>query len=365
MNLKNKKIAIVHDFLVRFWWAEQIVKNFAENFPNAKIFTLFYDEKKMWKFFKNKTIHTSSLQKFYKMSFWKYTHLLPFMSEAIEEFDFSKYDLVFSSSAAFSHWIITNPETKHISYVHAPARWAWDYYFKFSKEKKMWFLKKFLFSKMISKFREWDFIASFRPDINLAASKDVQKRIQKFWKKDSTVVYPFADLKNFTPIKNPTKDYFLVVSQLVAYKKIDEIIKAFNKFWKKLLIVWEWPEKKNLEKFAGKNIEFVGWKNWKDLEKIYQNAKAFVFAWIDDFWITPIESMACGVPVVAFFWWGAKETILDWETWYFFHEQNSISLLKVLETKNLEKLSWKDCIKQAEKFSKEKFVKNILREIEK
>ena len=135
MTKKEPKIAIVHDFLVRFWWAERLVKNFSENFPDAKIFTLFYDEKKMWKFFSKERIVTSSLQKFYNLSFWKYTHLFWMMPQAIEEFDFSDYDIVISSSSAFSKWIITWPETLHLSYVHAPMRYSWDYFLNIQLKK--------------------------------------------------------------------------------------------------------------------------------------------------------------------------------------------------------------------------------------
>jgi len=178
---KNKKIAIVHDFLVRFWWAEKIVKTFSEMFPDAKIFTLFYDEKKMWKFFPKEKVITSSLQKFYNLSFWKYTHFFWMMSKAIEEFDFSDYDIVISSSSAFSKWVITNQDTFHLSYVHAPMRYIRDYFFKYPEEKRMWFVKRFLFKKMTSKIREWDFVSAQRPDKIICPSQDVQKRIKKFW----------------------------------------------------------------------------------------------------------------------------------------------------------------------------------------
>jgi len=364
-NLKGKKIAIVHDFLVRFWWAEKLVKNFSENFPDAKIFTLFYDEKNMWKFFPKEKIVTSSLQKFYNLSFWKYTHLFWMMPKAIEEFDFSDFDIVISSSSAFSKWVITNPETFHLSYVHAPMRYSWDYFFKYPKEKKIWFLQKYFFKKMTSKIREWDFISAQRPDKIICPSEDVQKRIEKFWWRESEIIYPFVEIEKFLPIENPTKDYFLVVSQLVPYKKIDQIVEAFNEFWEKLIVVWSWPERNYLKKIAKSNIEFVWAKHWDELVKYYQNAKAFIFASIDDFWITPIEAMSCWIPVLAISEWWVLETVINWKTWFFYNWQKSENILKALEKNDFSKIKKDDCINQAKKFSKKIFEEKIFLEMEK
>jgi len=383
-NLKNKKIAIVHDFLVRFWWAERLVKIFSENFSDAKIFTLFYDEKNMWKIFPKEKIITSSLQKFYNLSFWKYTHLFWMMPQAIEEFDFSDYDLVISSSSAFSKWIITNPETFHLSYVHAPMRYSWDYFFKYPAEKKFWKIKKYFFNKMVSKIREWDYVSAQRPDKIICPSKDVQKRVKKFWWRDSKIIYPFVEIeKFFLDFKNKKEKYFLVVSQLVPYKKIDQIIQAFKIFSEKfpeekLFIAWSWPEENFLKKISWdklwKNIFFVWPKYWEDLVKIYQWAKLFIFASIDDFWMTPIESMACWVPVLAIEKWWALETVIwDWDnqTWFFYQKQDSEEIAKNLfwiKEKNF--LSWekfldlqKNSVEQAKKFSKKIFEEKIFLEI--
>lgn len=357
------KVAIVHDFITRYWWAEKLVQCFSDIFPNSTIYTLFYDKEKMWKFFEWKNIITSSLQKYYDIIWWKYTLLLPFMPKAIEEFDFSEYDFVISSSSAFSHWIITDTKTKHISYIHSPMRWAWDYYFKFQEERGFWFFTKLIFSFIIHKIRIWDFIAKDRPDLILSASNLIQKRIKKFWQKDSITIYPFVD-DCFKPIENPTKDYYLVVSQLVPYKKINQIIEAFNSFWESLIIVWTWLEENSLKKLSNKNIKFVWAKYWNELLKYFQNAKAFIFSSVDDFGITPIESMACWVPVIAYAEWWVLETVIDWKTWYFYKEQTWSSLLNCLISVDLNKIKSEDCINRAKEFSKERFKKEILENIE-
>ncbi|MCD5382717.1 glycosyltransferase [Candidatus Gracilibacteria bacterium] len=385
--LKGKKIAIVHDFLVRFGGAERLVQNFSENFPDAKIFTLFYDEKKIGKFFPKEKIITSSLQKFYNLSFGKYTHLFGLMPKAIEEFDFTGYDVVISSSSAFSKGVITNPETFHLSYVHAPMRYIWDYFFRYPAEKKMGFLKKFFFEKMASKMREWDFVSAQRSDKIICPSKDVQKRIKKFWGRDSEIIFPFVEIEKFSPpVANSARKNFLVVSQLVPYKKIDQIILAFQQFSEKfsdekLIIVGDGPEKTSLENLAkkvfgenfGKNIEFVGAKFGDDLVKFYQGAKLFIFAGIDDFGITPIESMACGVPVLAIGKGGVLETVVEGETGFFYDEQKVEKILEklfFLQEKNFlegEKFSelQKKSVEQAKKFSKKIFEEKILSELKK
>jgi len=191
----------------------------------------------------------------------------------------------------------------------------------------------------------------------------IKKRVEKYWKKESDVIYPFVDIEEFKPIKNSKKDYYLVVSQLVPYKKVDEIIKAFNKFWEKLIIIWEWIERKKLEKLAKWNIKFLWTKYWDELIWFFQNAKAFIFAWIDDFWMTPIESMACWIPIISINKWWAKETVIDWKTWFFFEKQTGKSILKCLQNSDISKIKIEDCRNRAEEFSREIFVEKIKKEI--
>lgn len=353
------KVALVHDFLVRYWGAEKVLLCLSSMFPEAPIFTLFYDKAKMGAFFGHLRINTSSIQRFYNLSLGRYTHLLWMMPGAIEEFDFWGYDLVISSSAAFSHGIITNPETFHLTYVHSPMRWAWDYFHRFPKERWFGNLKTYFFSNSIHSIRQWDYVSAWRADRIIVASKVIQDRVKKFWNKDSQVVYPFYDDDQFTPIKNPSKDYYLVVSQLVPYKKIDQIVQAFNKFWQRLIIVWTGIEEQKLKKIAKSNIEFKWNLFWNDVLKCFQNAKGFIFAGIDDFGITPVEAMGVWVPVLAFRGWWVTETVIEWETWYFYEEQSSDSLLNLLQNANINQISPKRCSERAKEFSRARFVSEI------
>ncbi len=357
--MKTKKIAIVHDFLVRYGGAEALVKAWAEEFPEAPIFTLFYDEKKMEQFFPKERIKTSYLQKWYNLT-KRYTWMLPFMPMAIESFDLSEYDIILSSSSAFSHGVLTNYQQKHISYVHSPMRWAWDWHFEFMKERKMGFIKKWFFQKIVSKIRLWDEITAIRPDMILSASTAIQKRIKKYWCRDSEVVFPFADLERFNITnKKQGKSYFLVVAQLVPYKKIEIAIRACEELGLPLKIVGEGISRKSLEEISGDHTEFLGAKYGDELVEIMQNAKAFLFPSVDDFGITPVEAMACGVPVIAYKKGGALDTIKEGFSGVFFEEQNAESLKKVLKETNFDKFDSQKIRKVAEVFSKRKHLESI------
>ncbi|MBT4936517.1 glycosyltransferase [Candidatus Peregrinibacteria bacterium] len=359
------KIAIVHDFLVRFGGAEKLVQTWMEEFPEAPIFTLFYDEKKMGSMFPRKRVKTSSLQKYYSLT-KRYTWLLPFMPIAIESFDLSDYDIILSSSAAFSHGVLTTPDQKHICYIHSPMRWAWDYHFSFIKERKMGFLKKFFFQKAISKIRVWDEISASRPDILLAASTEVSHRIKKYWRRDSEIIFPFVDISKFKVEKleghqgeKLDEGYFLIVSQLVPYKRIDIAIQACEELGLTLKIVGEGIMRKELEKISGPHIKFLGRLEEEDLIPVIQNAKAFLFPGIDDFGMAPIESMACGVPVLAYKKGGAMDTVKEGISGVFFKEQSVESLKELLKKTDFSQFDVKKIRSHAEAFSKERHMNKI------
>lgn len=371
----KKKIAIVHDFLVRYGGAEAVVKAWAEEYPDAPIFTMFYDEEKMSQFFPKERIKTSFLQKYYKL-IKNYVYLLPFMPLAIESFDLSDYDIVLSSSAAFSHGVLTTPDQKHISYVHSPMRWAFDWHFNFMKERKMGFLKSLIFKYLVSKVRIWDEIAASRPDRVLAVSKVIQERISKYWKRNSDIVHPFADMKKFYLAtkknvnsaykKNPwgsqklrEGEYFFIVSQLVPYKRIDLAIKSCESLSLPLKIVGTGSDESRLKKLASKHTEFLGPKYGSDLVELMQKAKAFLFLGVDDFGITPIEAMACGVPVIAYKKGGIMDTMIDGKTGVFFDAQNLAAVKQALTKIDFAKFDSRFIRQHAENFSKEKHLSQL------
>ena len=353
------KVAIVHEMLVKLGGAERVLKTLTEMFPKAPIYTLFYNQKKCGSEFSGVKIKTSFLQKYVNWKF-PYQLLIRKIPLAIESFDFSDYELVISSSSAFAHGIITNLETKHVCYCHSPMRYAWDYTNEYKKEKGGKF-KQFLISWLLHNVRIWDQIAASRVDQYLANSTNVQKRIQKYYHTDSKVIFPPVSLDRFK-VTSEHQNYYLIVSALTGFKRLDLAIEAFNKLGKKLIIIGDGAERKNLQKIANQNIDFKGRLSDEKVAEYLQNCKALIFPGEEDFGITPVEAMACGKPVLGYGKGGLVETVLPSKTGEFFTELSVKSFLKGFEkmNQNYVKYNVKEIRKQAEKFSEEKFKEEIL-----
>jgi len=356
------KIAIVHDFLNQFGGAERVIKALHELFPDAPIYTLLYDEKGTAGEFKDAKIITSKLQKKPKFIRKRHKLLLPFFAVAIEQFDFSDYDIVISSSAAWSKGIITKPETKHICYCHAPMRFVWDWSHKYLEEQKVGFLKKIFLYPLLNYLRTWDRISAKRVDLWLANSKHTAKRIKKYYRADSKVVYPPVEVDRFE-IQKDNAGYFLLVSRLSPYKQVDLAVRAFNKLGMHLVVIGEGQQRKELEKMAKPNVEFLGFKPDEVVKEYYENCRGFIFPGEEDFGITPVEAMACGKPVVAFRKGGCLETIIEGKTGEFFDESTSKSLIAAVRRmiKSEKQYDSERIRRQAERFSKEKFKEEILK----
>lgn len=376
------KIAILHEMLVKFGGAEKVVESFMRIFPEADLFTLIYDEKKMWKFFPKEKINfqvfTIPSQKIYKL-FKKQRFCLPYMARSVEQLDFSNYDIVLCSSSWFAHQAITKPETKFIVYYHSPARYLWDWTNEYKKDIgfNSW-LKWFLLNKLFLKLRIYDYIASNRVDLAIANSKNTSLRIKKYYKKESIIIYPPVETKRFAkkiekithPLENGRNiieggKYYIIISALTEFKKIEIAIEWFNKMIdKSLVIIWSWNYKKELlKKVIWNNIIFVWAKYQEELVYIIQNSLWLIFPWEEDFWIVPIEVMAAWKPVFAYKWWWLIETLLEWITWEFFEDKNWFDFTEKFKIFDENNANWKyksiDCIKQANKFSEEIFEKKI------
>ncbi len=376
------KVAILHEMLVKFGGAEKVVESFLKIFPEADLFTLIYDEKKMWTFFPKEKINFQvfSLPTQKRFNLFKNQRLcLPLMAKSVEQLDFSEYDLVLCSSSWFAHWAITKPETKLIVYYHSPARYLWDWTNEYKKD--IWFnkwIKWFLLNRLFLKLRIWDYIASNRCDIRIANSKNTQNRIKKYYKKDSVVLYPWVDTTRFwkpsplTPLpkvegnrKTLFKNYYIIISALTEFKKIDIAIDWFNKLTNyNLVVIWWWDYVDTLKKqISWDNIKLVWPKYSDELVSIVQNSNWLIFPWEEDFWIVPIEVMAAWKPVFAYNWWWLKETVIAWITWEFFDNNNWDDFVEKFEIFNKNNLNWKykseNCKKQAEKFSMEEFEKRL------
>jgi len=319
------KIALVHDFLLKLGGAERVLKVLSEMFPTAPIFTLLYDEEKVGQTFPKERVRTSFLQNypsFIRKRYRLLTHKIP---RAIEEMNFDGFDVVISSSGAYSHGIITPLETKHICYCHSPMRYAWDYSNEYKQENNIKGLKAFVYAPLMKYLREWDMLAADRPTKYLSNSRHVQKRVSKYYKMDSDIVYPPVETEKFRA-KEENSNYFLIVSTLTPYKKIDLAVQLFNKIGRKLVVIGDGPQREYLESIAGDNIDFLGFKDDETVKEYMGNCRALIFPGEEDFGITPVEAMACGKPVLAYGKGGVTESVVSGKTGEFFFEQTVESM---------------------------------------
>ena len=254
--MENLNVALVHDWLTGQRGGERVLEVFCEIFPEAPIYTLFHFPGSQVRSIEEKRIITSFLQKLPLLE-KKYRFYLPLYPLAAELFDLQDYDLVISSSHCVAKGIIPNPEALHISYIHSPIRYAWNQYSAYFSSDRLGVFSKFLIPPVIHRLRVWDAVSSGRVDFFIANSFNVARRIKKYYRRTSDVIYPPVNTEFFTPGKK-TGDYFLIVSALVPYKRLDVAVHVFNRTGKPLKIVGQGPDYKKLKKKASKNIEFIG-----------------------------------------------------------------------------------------------------------
>lgn len=372
------KIAIVHEMLIKLGGAEKVVESLLKIFPEADLFTLIYDENKVSKVFPKEKVKVVSLtQKIY--NFTKKQRLcLPFMAKAVESLNLSEYDRVIVSSSWFAHGVITKPETKCIVYYHSPARYLWDWTNEYKKDiGANRGIKWFILNSLFKKLRQWDYIASQRSDINLTNSENVKKRVEKYYRKNAEVLYPPIETTRFSEKKDTWIDflktygvnkweYFIIVSALTEFKKIEIALDYFkNDKTKNLVIVGDGNHKTKLHDYSEwkENIHFLWAKYGDELVELVQQSKAMIFPWEEDFWIVPIEAMAAWKPVFALWYGWLKESITPGVSWEFFFEKNGGDFEKQFHffINNLEenKYEYLRIQKESQKFSEENFTKRI------
>lgn len=315
------KIALVHDYLVQYGGAERVLEAFTELFPEASIYTLLYDKDAMHGVFSDRRIYTSFLQKI--PGALKNHRVFPvFMPIAIEQFDFSKYDIVLSDSSSYAKGILTGPQTLHICYLHTPMRYAWDDCQKYTQDFGLPSIIRKLVPLFMSPIRLWDRSAADRPDHIIANSEFVRKRIRKYYRRESTVIHPPVNVNDFSIAKEADrKDYFLMVGRLIAYKRHDIAIEACNRLGVPLKIIGRGPEMDRLKKLAGKTVEFLGRVPDAELPKYYAECRGFIFPQEEDFGIVAIEAMASGRPILAYRGGDIPEHLEEGKMGVFFQEQ--------------------------------------------
>jgi glycosyltransferase involved in cell wall biosynthesis len=350
--------ALIHDWYYVNGGAEKVIKSINAIWPDFEHFALidFLDDKDRKDIFtgNNQNVNTSFIQKLptAKSNHRKFLQLFP---HAIEQFDLREYDLVLSSSASIAKGVLTHQNQLHICYCHSPMRYAWDLYHQYLNESNLVGIKGFYAKRILHNLRVWDVVSSNRVDYFIANSKFVARRIKKVYNRDSTVIYPPVDVKNFRLV-DTKGDYYFTASRMVPYKNIELIVRAFNKMPdKKLVVSGDGPEFNKINKLAGQNIELLGFIDNEKLKHYLEEAKAFIFAAEEDFGIIPVEAQACGTPVIAFGKGGVLETVIKNSTGVFFYKQEAESI--VMAVKEFEKMSfnYSKIRDNAMRFSKERF----------
>lgn len=359
-----KRVAIVHDWLVNYGGAERVVEELLKIYPEADIFTLVYDEKKMGKIFPKEKVHTSFLQK-WPFSTKLYTKFLSFMPKAFESFDLSNYKLVICSSSCCAKGVITPPLVPHVAYIHTPMRYAWDKYFEYKKSSGR--LTRHFMEKWMGKIRLWDYVSSQRVDTLIANSNYISRRIKKYWNRESTVVYPPVNVKSMQPNGKPAEDFFVVFSRFVPYKRIDLAIQACGNLKKNLVVIGSGSQEKELKKLASQykdsKITFTGRISDEAVRDYLQRCRALIFCAEEDFGIIPVEAQACGRPVIAFGKGGVLETVVNGKTGTFFAHATPDSVERAIHRfEELEAQGAFDATfisQHAHNFSQERFSREI------
>ena len=358
------KIAFVHDYLVQYGGAERVLQAFTEIWPQAPIYTLIHDAEAVHHQFDDKEVRTSFLQ---KIPFAKKHHRIfpPLMMLAIEQFNLDYYDVILSDSSSFAKNIITKPDTLHISYCHTPMRYGWDDCQYYTQEYSFPKIVKMISPALMNYIRMWDWQATNGVDKFIANSKFVQGRIEKYYNRRAVVINPPVDVDKFyiSP-ENKLGDYFLLVGRMMKYKKMDLVIRAFNKMRLPLKVVGRGVEFKNLQKIAGPTVEFLGRVSDEELRKIYSQARAFIFPQEEDFGIVAIEALASGRPVIAYRAGDVEEHIEDGRSGIFFDRQTEDDLIQAVKKFQKTNFDPRYIRQQALKFDKERFKMEIKKLVE-
>lgn len=325
--MQDTSIALVHDWLPVYAGAERVLEQMIHAFPSSELYSLIdFIPDDQRDFLQGKSVNTSFIQRL-PFSRSKYRYYLPLAPLAIEQFDLMDHDVIVSSSYAVAKGVLTRADQLHISYVHSPIRYAWDLQFQYLRQGGLTSGVRSIIARVILHYmRLFDASSANRVDLFVANSQNVARRIWKTYRRPAQVIYPPVDTNAFS-LHEDKEDYYLTMSRLVPYKRIDLIVEAFSQMPdKELIVIGDGPEYARIEKLAGPNVTLLGFQPDEAVQYYMQRAKAFLFAAEEDFGIVPVEAQACGTPVIAYGKGGATETVIPGETGVFFDEQTTDAL---------------------------------------
>jgi glycosyltransferase involved in cell wall biosynthesis len=337
--LSGLRVALIHDWLTGMRGGEKCLEVFCEIFPQADIFTLLHIKGSVSPVIERHPIKTSWIQRLPWVE-RKYRNYLPFFPRAIEGLSLKNFDLILSSSHCVAKGVKVPDGALHIAYIHTPMRYVWDMFeVYFGKQSSAGWPAKYLMKVLAPGLRRWDVRSNKGVDFFLANSEHVRRRIQNYYDRQAEVIFPPVDTRTYDLVAEP-QNYYLIVTALAPYKRIDLAIQAFNRMKKPLIIVGTGPLRAGLQGISGRTITWLGWQTPEALKKLYSGCRAFIFPGEEDAGITPLEAQAAGRPVVAYGQGGALETVVplgdflegrkDFFSGVFFPEQTEESLIRAV-----------------------------------
>lgn len=350
------KVAISHEWLTTLGGSERVVEAFLELYPDAPVYTSFLSSRNLPQSVLSWDVRKSFVQKlpFLHQIAQRYIPLFPL---AFESFDFSGYDLVLSSSSACAKGILTGPQTLHICYCHTPLRYAWEPHLD-ARMRNAHPIARGGSNLLLHYLRLWDRLAADRVDHFIANSANVAAKIGKYYRREAVVINPPVDVDRFTG-SGQTGRYFLVLSRLVAYKRVELAVKAFTRMGLPLKVVGDGPERGRLESIAGPTVEFNGYATDEQVPGWIDGCIALVFPGEEDFGIVPVEAMSAGKPVIGLARGGLLETVQDGKTGLLFPEPRVDSLIEALSRFKVDDFDAKAISAHAARYSKERFKQEI------
>jgi glycosyltransferase involved in cell wall biosynthesis len=353
------RCAIVHYWLLGMRGGERVLEALCRLLPDADIYTLFYEPDRISPTIRSHRIRASFLNPLRR----HHRSLLPLMPIALESWDLRNYDLVISSESGPAKGIITGSHTRHICYCHSPMRYLWDLYPAYLHDWTRSRFKRALMAPLSNYLRIWDYASAARVDEFVANSRNVQRRIRKAYRRDAQVIYPPVAVNTF--YAKPAGDYYLIVSELVAYKRIDDAVRCFSRTGRQLKIAGDGPEFLRLKKLARPNVEFCGRVTDSELRELYSRCRAVILPGEEDFGIVPVEALASGKAVIALGRGGVLESVpeKDPQAGFFYDPPGEEGLELAMEKFERDEpfLSPRAIQASATRFSEEHFREQIMR----
>jgi len=350
------RVALAHDYLIQAGGAERVLGALHRLFPEAPIFTTIADPAVIKEYVSGAEVHTSWMQRLpgLRKHFRKYVLLYP---NAIESLDLSGFDLVISNSSAFAKSIITPPGTVHVCYCHTPMRFAWN--FEAYSARESWGpMTRWVLPFLTERLRRWDLRTASRPHLYMGNSSAVAQRIERCYGIPAKVLFPPVEFDRFEPGGEPG-DYYLVVSRLQSYKRIDLAVEAFTRLSRPLVVIGDGPDRPALERMAGPTVRFLGRQPDSEVNRYYAGCRGVIFPGEEDFGIVPLEANAAGRPVVAYRAGGALDTVIEGVTGVFFSPQTPEALAQAVEECDRRSWSVADLRRHAEGFGENFFQQRV------